>query len=155
MHREIRRQDRAASQEDAWLVLSQGEYGVLSTVSAEGQPYGTPFNYCLLDGCIYFHCALEGHVLDNLAANNQVSFCVVGETRVLPEQFATEYKSTVVFGQATEVFEQEKHQALVGLVEKYSQDFGQEGLQYIEKLADRAKVFKVSSDSITGKARRP
>jgi nitroimidazol reductase NimA-like FMN-containing flavoprotein (pyridoxamine 5'-phosphate oxidase superfamily) len=49
-------------------ILNKGEYGVLSTVSAEGQPYGTPLNYCLIDDSIYFHCATEGHKLKNLAA---------------------------------------------------------------------------------------
>ncbi len=49
---------------------------------------------------IYFHCAPEGHKLENLSGNNKVSFCVVGKTQVLPDKFATNYESVIVFGTA-------------------------------------------------------
>lgn len=153
MPRQIRRQDRALSQKQAWRILAQGEYGVLSTVSAEGQPYATPLSYCLLDGAIYFHCALAGHKLDNLARNNRACFCVVGQTQVLPEKFGTLYESAVVFGPAAEATGEEKQKALEGLLAKYSADFRAEGLAYIEKLTGRARVFKISVEAISGKAR--
>ncbi|RJX30449.1 MAG: pyridoxamine 5'-phosphate oxidase family protein [Desulfarculus sp.] len=153
MQHEIRRKDRATSPDEAWRVLKQGEYGVLSTVGPEGQPYGAPLSYCLLEGAIYFHCALAGHMLDNIAENNRVSFCVVGETQVLPDKFGTLYESAVVFGSAREVFEAEKQKALEALVDKYSPGFRAEGLQYIAKLIGKARVFKVSVEAISGKAR--
>ncbi|MBU1275386.1 MAG: pyridoxamine 5'-phosphate oxidase family protein [Proteobacteria bacterium] len=153
MQREIRRKDRAAGQEQTWRVLEQGEYGVLSTVSPGGQPYGTPLNYWLMGGAVYFHCALAGHMLDNIAANNRVSFCVVGKTQILPDKFAAVYESVVVFGQVAEVFEEQKQKALEDLVDKYSKGFRAEGLKYIEKLAHKARVFKITVEAISGKAR--
>jgi uncharacterized protein len=153
MPRELRRQDRAINQEHIQRVLQQGEYGVLSTVSPEGQPYGTPLNYCFLEGAIYFHSALQGHKLDNLAANPRVSFCVVGNTQVLPDKFATLYESAVVFGSAAEVTGAEKQKALEGLLDKYSPDFRAEGLEYIAKLGDRARVFRITIEAMSGKGR--
>lgn len=153
MQREIRRQDRAVGREQIQRVLEQGEYGVLSTVSPEGRPYGTPLNYWLMDGAIYFHCALAGHKLDNLAANNRVCFCVVGRTQVMPDKFATLYESVVVFGPATEVLGAQKQTALEGLVAKYSRDFRAEGLHYIDKLSERVRVFKITIEAVSGKAR--
>ncbi len=150
---EMRRKDRLADQEQTWRVLEQGEYGVLSTVSPEGQPYGVPLSYCLLDGALYFHCALAGHKLDNLAANHRVSFCVVGRTQLMPEKFATLYESVVVFGRASEALEGEKRAALEGLVAKYSPAYPEEGGAYIDKLIARARVFKISLDAVSGKAR--
>jgi len=44
--------------------------------------------------------------------------------------------------------------ALEGLVHKYSENFFSEGLKYIEKLKDKSRVFKVSIESISGKARK-
>lgn len=154
MSRELRRSDRKVSDTEAEELLQQGEYGVLSTSDAEGQPYGVPLSYALLDNAIYFHCALEGHKLDNLAANSRASFCVVGVTEVLPEKFSTRYISVIVFGRVIEALDQDKQRGLEALVDKYSPDHREKGLQYIAADAAKTRVFKLQIDSICGKARR-
>jgi nitroimidazol reductase NimA-like FMN-containing flavoprotein (pyridoxamine 5'-phosphate oxidase superfamily) len=150
----MRRKDRAISRQEALEILHKGEYGILSTVSADGQPYGTPINFCMMNDYIYFHCAKEGHKLDNISANNKVCFCVVGQTQVLAEQFGTLYESAIVFGVTTEIFDSEKHSALVGLIKKYAKDYFDEGLKYIESLSSKTGVYKVSIKSISGKAKK-
>lgn len=154
MSRELRRSDRKVSDTEAEELLQQGEYGVLSTGDAEGQPYGVPLSYALLDNAIYFHCALEGRKLDNLAANSRASFCVVGATEVLPEKFSTRYTSVIVFGRVIEALDQDKQRGLEALVDKYSPDHREKGLQYIAADAAKTRVFKLQIDSICGKARR-
>jgi nitroimidazol reductase NimA-like FMN-containing flavoprotein (pyridoxamine 5'-phosphate oxidase superfamily) len=154
MHHELRKQQRAISEAEARELLVRGEYGVLSTRSPDGQPYGVPLNYCLLDGALYFHCAVAGHKLENLGAEPRVSFCVVGKTEVLPGQFATRYESVIFFGRAAEVFAAEKQLALEGLMAKYSPDYREEGLRYIVAQTDQARVFRVSIEKVSGKARR-
>eukprot|EP01022_Parablepharisma_sp_SALTPOND_P031537 TRINITY_DN8043_c1_g2_i2.p3 TRINITY_DN8043_c1_g2~~TRINITY_DN8043_c1_g2_i2.p3 ORF type:complete len:160 (-),score=32.05 TRINITY_DN8043_c1_g2_i2:885-1364(-) len=153
MQHEVRRKDRVADQEQARRILEQGEYGILSTVSPEGQPYGTPLSYWLMGGDIYFHCALAGHMLDNIAANDRVSFCVIGETQLMPKKFTTQYESVVVFGHVSEVPEADKRSALEGLVARYSPAYPSEGGAYIDKLIARARVFKIAVEAITAKAR--
>src|SRR5512141_2211937 len=108
MQRPIRRNDRALANEQAIEILQKGEYGVLSTVSPDGQPYGVPVSFVYTNHALYFHCAVEGHKLDNLASNPRVSFCVVGATEVLPDKFATRYESAIVFGKANELTGDEK-----------------------------------------------
>jgi hypothetical protein len=103
---------------------------------------------------VYFHCATEGHKLENLASNPGVSFCVVGRTQVLPAEFATKYESAVIFGSASEVQGTEKQAALLALLEKYSPDFMESGKSYIEQNTSRTKVVKISIDRLTGKARK-
>jgi nitroimidazol reductase NimA-like FMN-containing flavoprotein (pyridoxamine 5'-phosphate oxidase superfamily) len=105
MHHELRRKERVLTEPEAMAILERGEYGILSTCDPDGQPYGIPLSYCLENDAIYFHCAVEGHKLNNIAADNRVSFCVVGRTEVLPGQFATKYESVVIFGRATEAFD--------------------------------------------------
>ena len=119
MQRAMRRADRAMDLEDAAALLSRGTYGVLSTVGGDGKPYAVPLSYIFRNGAIYFHCATEGRKLDNLAANSAVSFCVIGQTRTLPREFATEYESAIASGNASPVFGEEKREALVGILEKY------------------------------------
>ena len=150
----MRRKDRLITNAEALSILEKGEYGVLSTVSSDNEPYGVPVNYCLINECIYFHCALEGRKIDNMNSNPRVSFCVVGQTEVLPDQFGTKYESCIVQGVASESFGEEKRLALEGLIHKYSANFVPEGLKYIEKLKDKARVFKIRIESISGKARK-
>jgi uncharacterized protein len=154
MHHELRRKERALTEPEAMEILERGEYGILSTCDPDGQPYGIPLSYCLENGAIYFHCAVEGRKLNNIAAGSRVSFCVVGRTSVLPDQFATKYESVVISGGAAEAFDAEKQRALEGLLAKYSAAFRLPGLDYIEAKRELTRVFKISIEDICGKARR-
>ena len=150
----IRRKDREISLQETVEIIDAAEYGVLSTVDNDGQPYGVPVNYVHKDNAIYFHCAVNGQKNDNIAQNAKVSFCVVGNTKVLPESFGTLYESAVAFGTAGEVHDAERHRALVWLLEKYCSDFMKSGLQYIDSKDKITKVFKIEISHISGKARR-
>lgn len=150
----MRRQDRKLDNSEAVRILEEGQYGILSTAGSNGYAYGVPISYAYVNGCIYFHCAVEGQKLDNLEYNNRVSFCVVGAATTLPQSFSVNYESTVVFGKAVEVFENEKQAALEALVSKYSPAFREEGLKYIKNSSGAARVFKIEVEHITGKARR-
>jgi len=149
----MRRKDKAMQDGAIINLLQNGEYGVLSTVGGNEQPYGVPLNYVLMNNCIYFHCALEGHKLDNLALNHKVSFCVVGRTNLLPAEFSTEFESVIVFGRASVIEGEERYQALNALVEKYSQEFVSEGSAYIEKFDSRTHVVRIEIAKMTGKAK--
>ncbi len=150
----IRRKDREISIQEASQILDSAEYGVLSTVDKEGQPYGVPLNYIYKNNSIYFHSALNGQKLDNIINNPRVSFCVVGKTKILPNKFATEYESAIAFGIASEVYGNDRYNALLWLLEKYSPDFIEEGKQYIEIKDKTTKVIKIEISHISGKARR-
>lgn len=82
--KELRRKDRALTDEEAIALLNRAEYGVLSTVNENGKPYGVPLNFCVIDQYIYFHCAVEGQKIDNFKKDKSVSFCAVGNTELLP-----------------------------------------------------------------------
>ncbi len=148
----LRRKDRAIPKQEALDILYSGEYGILSTVSPDGQPYGVPVSFCVIGDSIYFHCAIEGHMLTNISSNSKVSFCVVGKTQVQPERFGTKYESSIIFGIATEVFDLEKHDGLFGLIKKYSSAYYDEGLKYIEKFTSKTRVYKISINSVSGKS---
>jgi hypothetical protein len=150
----MRRQDRSISEQEAMSVLQNADYGVLSIASLDGEPYGVPLNYCVIDGTIYFHCAGDGKKLEILSQNNSVSFCSVGPAKVVPEEFAMNYESAIISGKAEEVTGSEKLSALEGMVKKYSSHFIPEGLEYIKVNASVARVYKIVIQSITGKARR-
>jgi nitroimidazol reductase NimA-like FMN-containing flavoprotein (pyridoxamine 5'-phosphate oxidase superfamily) len=153
--RKMRRKDKEMGTDEAINLLAACEYGVLSTVDNNGQPYGLPLNYAYKDNCIYFHCALAGHKIDNIDNNPKVSFCAVGDTKVLPSEFSTDYVSAVAFGVASEVQGTERYDAFVLLLEKFSPDFMEEGKKYIEKLDKVTKVIKIEIQHISGKKAPP
>ena len=152
--KEMRRKDRAIKEKEAMAILNTAEYGVLSTVSEKGEAYGVPLSFCVVDRCIYFHCATEGLKIDNIKHNSLVSFCAVGKTEVLPDKFGTKYESVIVSGEVEEVFDQEKQTALEGLLHKYSSKFIEQGKKYISGLKEKTKVFKIKINNLSGKARR-
>jgi nitroimidazol reductase NimA-like FMN-containing flavoprotein (pyridoxamine 5'-phosphate oxidase superfamily) len=152
--KKVRRKDREIGTHEAIELLSNCKYGVLSTVGKDGQPYGVPLIYAYKNNCIYFHCALDGHKIENIKENSKVSFCVVGNTNVLPDKFSTEYESTIAFGVASEVQGAERYRALLWLLEKYSPEFIEEGKKYIDQHEKATKVIKIEIGHISGKARR-
>ena len=152
--KKIRRNDRAIQVAEAQRILASGEYGILSTVGEDGQPYGVPLSYVYKNDAVYFHSAPAGHKIDNLQSNPKVSFCVIANTKVLPAEFSTEYKCAMAFGLASEVKGDEWHEALMWLVEKYAPAYIEEGPKKIAQLAKVTKVFKIEIRHISGKARR-
>jgi nitroimidazol reductase NimA-like FMN-containing flavoprotein (pyridoxamine 5'-phosphate oxidase superfamily) len=152
--KKIRRTDRAIETSEAMALLSTSEYGVLSTVGNDGQPYGVPLNFAYKNNFIYFHCAQVGQKIDNIKNNPKVAFCVVGNTKVLPAEFTTEYECAMAFGIVSEVQGDEKNGALLWLIEKYSQEFIEEGKNTISEQNKATKVIKITIDHISGKARR-
>ena len=153
MFRKIKLKDRAVDDEKAIEILLKGSYGVLSTTGEDGFPYGVPLNYTYFDNCICFHCAQQGHKLENIKLNEKVSFCVVTCSDVLANKFDTDYESAIAFGRANEVTdESEKKDILLSVINKYSKDYLDAGMNYMEKYWDETKVIKIKIDHFSGKA---
>jgi hypothetical protein len=152
--RQLRRKDRQIDEQEARRLLVRSEYGVLSTVGSDGLPYGVPISYVFHANEILFHCAIEGRKLENLAASPRASFCVVGETELLPEQFALRYESAIAEGSVRELLGQEKIAALALLVEKYAPEYREKGAEYIIRDQQKTRVFSLAVEQLCGKRRR-
>ncbi|MGI6705004.1 MAG: pyridoxamine 5'-phosphate oxidase family protein [Clostridia bacterium] len=152
--RKMRRQDRAISHQEAVELLKRSQYGILSTVDADGRPYGVPLNYVYHNDSIYFHCAPVGHKLDNIRDNGKVSFCVVGDAELVPDKLTSRYESVILFGRASEVDGGEKEAAFLAMVEKYADRFLEKGKDCIKHVNDKAKIIKISIEYLSGKANK-
>lgn len=156
MNKKMRVANRAIEKEEITEVLESAEYGVLSTISTDNTAYGVPLNFAYKDGAIYFHCALEGHKLENIRSNNSGCFTIVDSVKLLPSSFSTEYRSVIVSGTVHLVTdEQEKRKGLISIVEKLSPDFLEKGIAYVDKAFDRAQVMRMDIENMTGKAKKP
>jgi hypothetical protein len=155
MNHEIRRQDRALQEDEAYTILREGGDGVLATWGEDGYPYAVPMNHVLADGALYLHCAQEGHKLDNLAHCDKVSYCVVSAREVVPAQLSTNYRSAVVFGRAVRVSDpEEKRRGLVALLHRFAPEHLENGLKALDHQFGETAVLRIDIHRITGKARR-
>ena len=155
--RKMRRQDRRLDDDGIKEILRIGEYGVLATVTAEGQPYSVPMSYAYDEdsGAIYMHCTADGgQKIDDILSEPRVCFTVVTGTKVIPERFTTAYRSVNVFGKMELPDDPgEKMRGLMALVLKYSSDYEVPGRRYAESSLDKVTVLRLDIDSFTGKAR--
>ena len=158
----VRRQDRLLEEDRAYALLREGEYGVLSMTTPTGGAYGIPLNF-VWDGQenIYIHCAPQGRKLDCIALYPEVSFCVIGNTHVVPEQFSTNYSSIVLTCRArTGLSPEERMHALRLLMEKYTPEHLAAGEKICGKVipphgnhpaTDSGVQWKMQTDTIKGK----
>lgn len=155
INEQVRRQDRLLEKEKAFILLRNGEYGVLSMQSENGGGYGIPVNY-VWDGesSIYIHCAPQGRKLRCIECCNRVSFCIVGKTHIISNQFTTEYESIILNCHAhIGLNEEERMHALQLLIEKYSPDDKAVGAKYAEKSFHRTEIICLDIETISGKGK--
>ncbi|MCH4887776.1 pyridoxamine 5'-phosphate oxidase family protein [Acidaminobacter sp. JC074] len=153
MFREMRRKDKMLSNEECMRLLKETEVGVLSVLGDNGYPYTVPLNYVYKEGAIYFHSAKDGYKIDCIENDNKVSFCLIDHVELLASSFDTNYESVVVFGKVYEEIDNKK-EALLLLIEKYSPDYLVKGQKYVEKSHGTTRVFRIDIDHMTGKAQQ-
>lgn len=150
----VRRQDRLLSEDMAEDVLREGEYGFLSMVDCHNAGYGIPVNYVWDGEAIYLHGALDGEKIRAITLNPQVSFCVVGQTRVIPDKFTTEYQSVLIRGRATvESDDALRRHAVELILDKYSPEDKILGMKYAERSLPRTSIIRIEIESVSGKSK--
>lgn len=121
MFPEMRRRQQQLSSEESIQVLKNGTHGVLAVLGQNGYPYTVPLSYVYEKGKIFFHCAKTGYKLEALKKEDKVSFCVVDQDDIVPEEYTTYFRSVIVFGRARILQnEEEKRQAIQLLARRYS-----------------------------------
>ena len=151
MFREMRRKRQSLSTEECVAILERMPNGTLALYGDDGYPYAVPVSYVYADGKIYFHSAMQGHKVDAVRRNGNVSFCVVEQDDVKPAEFTTYFRSVIVFGKARILTdEDEKRNALCLLADKYSH--GEAGMEAeIAKGFNKLLMVEITVEHITGK----
>ena len=151
MERKMRRFRQLLAEESTKEILSEGTNGVLSLTDTDGEPYGVPVSYAF-DGesCIYIHSAAKGYKMECIAGNRHCSFCVIGQDKIVAEEFTSYFRSVIVKGSIRTVTEpKEIMKGLLLLCEKYSP--GIDPQAEIAKCISRGAVLRIDRESMTGK----
>ena len=151
----VRRKDRLMEESRALELLKTSGFGVLSMVDTDGSGYGIPLNF-VWDGnhSIYIHCAPEGRKLRALEQNPMVTFCIIGNVKLLSRHFTTEYESVLLRGTANiHLDKEERMEALHLLVDKLSPEYKQTGYKYSEKSFHRVDIIRIDIEEYSGKCK--
>ncbi len=153
MFREMRRIKQALPVEECEAILERNTAGVLAVSGDDGYPYAVPLSYVYVDSRLYFHCAVVGHKIDGITRNDKVSFCVIDQDRIVPEEYTTYFRSVIVFGRARILTdEKEKRHALEALAAKYSPDDDVQGRDNtINQSFDTVCCIELAIEHMTGK----
>ncbi len=156
MDKTMRRSDRQLTDEETLQLFREAEYGVLSVIDENNMPYGVPMSFALSDNVIYFHCsAAGGRRISGIRHDPNVCFTVIGDTKLLPQKFATLYMSGIAYGKIEIVSEDtEKQKGIEAILHKYSPDYTEKGMKYIDSALDKIYVLKLEIEKITGKGRK-
>ncbi len=121
MFRKMRRHKQELSKEMCEKILLKGTSGVLAVLGDDDYPYAVPLSYVYEDGKIFFHSAKSGHKIDAVRRNEKVSFCVIDQDEIIPEEYTTYFRSVIVFGKIRIMNdEDEKRSAIEKLALKYA-----------------------------------
>lgn len=152
MFRNMRRSKQILSQADSIAILEKATSGVLAVAGDDDYPYAVPLSFVYADGKIFFHCAKSGHKLDAIARNNKVSFCIIDEDQIVPEEYTTYFRSVIAFGKARILEEEgEKRSAIEKLAAKYSPNQEEGRLKEIDDQISRMCMVEITVDHLSGK----
>lgn len=135
-------------------ILRECPVGSLSTVGPDGAPYVVTVNYVYHDGKIYYHGALAGKKMDNIAHDPRVCFEAHVVERIIRApramDFGTHYRSVIVRGRARQLADAEaKMEALMALTDRYAEGHPFEPPTKQEVAA--TAVVEIEIDEMTGK----
>ena len=152
----MRRVDRKLTEAESRDILQKGEFGTLSLVGSEGEPYGVPLSYVCIDESIYFHGSREGYKSECIANDKRASFCVVANAKAYYDGgFSARYASAVAYGDINEICDpDEKKAVLHSLCFKYLPAHAANAVDAIEKTVERTAVWRLTPERVTGKANK-
>ena len=151
--REMRRHKQQLSKENCEAILEKNTHGVLAVLGDGGYPYTVPVSYYYEAGVIYIHCAKRGHKLDAITNYDKVSFCVVDQDFVVPEEYTSYFRSVVVFGKA-EIMDSKEEilTAINKLAKKYAPNDSDENRNMaIQREISAMAMIKINIAHMSGK----
>lgn len=151
MFRPMIRNRQMLTEIEIQTILDSCTHGILACQGDDDYPYAVPLNFAYIDNKIYFHAAASGHKFDAIQRQPKVSFAVVAEDTFVSAEFTSYFRSVIAFGRARVVEGNERQQAFLALIEKYSGDQLDAAKQQEMAKCDRAVIVAIDIEHLTGK----
>lgn len=153
MFRNMRRIKQQIPRSECVRILREEPRGVLSLIGDGGYPYGFPMDhfYSEKDGCLYFHCAKQGHKLDAIGRCDKASYCVMDAGYRREGEWALNINSVIVFGRMEILTDPaEGMEACRQIGEKFMPDKASVQKE-LEESFHRVCILRLTPEHITGK----
>ena len=143
------------TEEQMDALLDRARMGVISTIGEDGYPYGTPVNFVVMDGRIFFHGRKVGEKVSNLKRNPRCCFTVVEEKgfeRCDDGACNTTslYESVIIRGKVQTIEDNDmKMRILRATVDKLTPERREDAIE--EKKVPPTGIFEIVPESRTGK----
>ena len=149
-------------------ILHDAHWGVLSTVSADGEPYGVPLGFAFdeQDNSLIFHTANQGVKISNLSRDDRVCFAIVGSAKLMTGKFNATYESVVIFGRMPRLTSRQETlaaaitycrkfapQVVAGMELSTAEEEINDMALMMEKSADYMAMYRLAPTHIGGKSR--
>lgn len=173
----MRRKDREMSREFGIEVIDRADYGVVSMIDEDNEPYGIPLSIVRDGNNLYFHSALDGKKVKVFEKNSKVSVTFVGQVKVpeifskeeldemsqdksmagalISKVFTTEYESAIVKGKVKLVEDaEEKLKSIKLICEKYTPTKMNYFNLAIESGLQIVNIYKIEIDEVKAKRKK-
>ncbi len=154
---QIRRADRAMSEERILETVARGYSGRLATVSEDGFPYCIPLLYLWMSGELFLHTtSAQGHLRANIERDRRVCFEVDEQEGVFDYgRFECDsglaYRSVCLFGRIRIVGDKEvKQRFCEALMAKYGKPETKRTKGFFPRI-DVITVYAIAVERMTGK----
>src|SRR5690348_14049330 len=154
---ELRRTDRAMSENEIESFLREGHHGRLATIGADGYPYCLPLLYVFLEGRIYVHgAAVQGHLRANVEHSAKACFEVdeAGDVFAYGRfecDTSIAYRSAIAFGQIGLVLDGlRKKNFFDAFMAKYANSGWERPKGFYPRM-DKITVYALAIERLTGK----
>lgn len=154
MFREMRRKRQLLSEAETVAVMERGTAGVLALLDQDGYTYAVLLSYVYdrAEKRIFFHSATSGHKLEAIAHHQKVSFCVIDQDQIVPEELTTYFRSAIAFGEIYAVTDEAaKVAALKLLGAKYLPSDPVRVMQSVEKSLAAVTILAMTVEKLSGK----
>lgn len=155
MHYDMKMSSREAGDDEVARILEEGQFCVISTVDADGMPYGVPVSYVMIDGMLYLHSTnAGGHKADDFEHDGRVCATVVQHVAPCYENsfFSTRYESAMVFGRIDRVADDALRRKVLGaLCMKYVPAARDEIGGAIERGIAGVEIWRILPTEVSGK----
>lgn len=152
MFREMRRSRQALSEAECIEILDRNTAGVLGVNGDDGYPYTVPVSYIYKDGKIFFHGARIGHKIESILRSDKVSFCVIDQDKVVPEELTTYFRSVICFGRARLLEDEDEIRSCARLIgTKYSKGYEAKSEASLARKIHVLGCVEITIEHMTGK----
>ena len=150
----MRRRDRELTRAEALAILARAETATVSLVTPEG-PYGFPVSPAVLNGKLYFHCAMDGRKVDALAADPRCWISAYTDVVPATDKFTTYFESAMAWGDLEPVTdEHEQIDALKALCAKFTPTNMGDFDAALARSLKVTRLYALRLDHVSGKAKR-